>query len=218
MIFRIIFLCLFCFQVHADNIVLIGIAGGTGSGKTTLANKLYQHFGEGSVLLSQDCYYKDLSHLPVEERISVNFDHPDSIDFDLFKEHLAELKEGRSVVIPQYDFTTHTRTDEMEILDPAPIILVEGILLFAIPEVRDLFDLKIFIDTDDDIRLMRRLERDLQERGRDFESVKTQYLATVKPMHNKFVDPTKAQADVVIWGTNENFDVATGLISGYLTK
>lgn len=218
MILRLIFFCLVIFNLHAETIVLVGIAGGTGSGKTTLAKKLNQHFGDGAVLLSQDCYYKDLSHLSLEERESVNFDHPASIDFTLFKEHLLELKKGRSVLIPQYDFTTHTRTDQMEILDSAPIILVEGILLFAVPEVRELFDLKIFIDTDDDIRLMRRLERDLQERGRDFDSVKKQYLATVKPMHQKYVEPTKSQADVVIWGTNENFDVATGLISGYLTK
>ncbi|CCB91076.1 uridine kinase, partial [Waddlia chondrophila 2032/99] len=120
--------------------------------------------------------------------------------------------------LPSYDFTTHTRVDQVKIVDPAPLIIVEGILLLAVPEIRKLFDLKIFIDTDDDIRILRRLERDLLERGRDFDSVKNQYLSTVKPMHHQFVEPSKNQADVVIWGTNENFDVATGLISGYLKK
>lgn len=218
MILRIIFLCIVFCSVHAENSVLVGIAGGSGSGKTTLANQLRQHFGQDSVLLSQDCYYKDLSHLSIKERNTANFDHPDSIDFELFKKHLLELKEGCTIVVPQYDFISSTRTDEVEILNPAKIILAEGILLFAIPEVRELFDLKIFIDADDDIRFMRRLERDLHERGGDFESIKKQYLATVKPMHNMYVDPTKAQADVVIWGNGENFDVATGLISGYLIK
>ncbi len=216
MIFVMLFML--CFQLHSENIVLIGVAGGTGSGKTTLAGKLNSHFGSGAVLISQDCYYKDLSHLPIEERANVNFDHPDSIDFDLFKEHLVELKKGHSIILPEYDFTTHTRVNQTKIVDPAAIILVEGILLYAVSEVRELFDLKIFIDTDDDIRILRRLERDIQERGRDFNSVKNQYLTTVKPMHSKFVEPTKVQADVVIWGTNENFDIAAGLISGYLTR
>ena len=215
--FLSVFLFLIC-QVHAQNPVLVGIAGGTGSGKTTLAKKLSLHFDTEAVLISQDCYYKDLSHLPVEERSLVNFDHPDSLDFELMLDHLQELKRGNPIVIPSYDFSSHTRVDQNEIVNPAPLILVEGILLLAVPEVKDVFDLRIFIDTDDDIRILRRLERDLLERDRDFNSVKTQYLSTVKPMHNQFVEPSKNQADVVVWGINENFDVATGLISGYLKK
>lgn len=209
---------LFICQVQAQVPVLVGIAGGTGSGKTTLARKLSQHFDTEAVLISQDCYYKDLSHLPENERSLVNFDHPDSLDFELLLEHLMELKQGNPIAIPSYDFTTHTRVDQLEAIAPAPLILVEGILLLAVPEIKEAFDLKIFIDTDDDIRILRRLERDLVERGRDFESVKQQYLSTVKPMHNQFVEPSKNQADVVVWGVNENFDVATGLISGYLKK
>ena len=212
----ICFLFMTMFQLHSQEVVLVGIAGGTGSGKTTLARKLSEHFIAESVLISQDCYYKDLSHLPIEERGNVNFDHPDSLDFDLLLVHLTELKNGRAVAIPQYDFSSHSRTDQVQTVEPAPLIIVEGILLLAVPSVQEIFDLKIFIDTDDDVRILRRLERDLLERGRDFDSVKTQYLSTVKPMHNQFVEPSKNQADVVIWGVNENFEVATGLISGYL--
>ncbi|ADI38015.1 uridine kinase [Waddlia chondrophila] len=216
--FWICALLLLVSQLQVLDAVLVGIAGGTGSGKTTLATKLSLYFGTEAVLISQDCYYKDLSHLSTEERAFVNFDHPDSLDLELMLEHLSALKQGNSVVIPSYDFTTHTRVDQVKIVDPASLIIVEGILLLAVPEIRELFDLKIFIDTDDDIRILRRLERDLLERGRNFDSVKNQYLSTVKPMHHQFVEPSKNQADVVIWGTNENFDVATGLISGYLKK
>jgi uridine kinase len=198
--------------------VLIGIAGGTGSGKTTLARELQEYFSETSVLITQDSYYKDLSHLPKEERELVNFDHPDSLDFNLLREHLIFLKNGEAVFKPVYDFVTHTRTNELERVEPARLILVEGILLLAVPEVRQLFDLKIFIDTDDDVRILRRLERDIMERGRDFDSVKTQYLSTVKPMHHQFVDPSKNYADVVVWGINENFDIVTGLIEGFKGK
>lgn len=215
-IIRCLFFCCFFCQIYAQDLLIVGIAGGTGSGKTTLANELQRYFSDSSVLISQDSYYHDLSHLSPEERSLVNFDHPNSLDFELLKDHLIHLKQGQSIEKPIYDFVSHSRVDTVEIIDSAPIIIVEGILLFAAPELRDLFDLKIFIDTDDDIRIMRRLERDIHERGRDFASVKNQYFSTVKPMHNQFVEPSKTYADVVVWGVKENLSVVTGLVSSYL--
>lgn len=178
--------------------ILIGIAGGTGSGKTTLAQKIQDAFPAHSVLICQDSYYKDLSHLTIQERAKTNFDHPNSLDFDLLREHLLDLMNGRSIEQPLYNFHTHSREKLTKHVEPAQLILVEGILLFAALELRDLFDLKIFIDTDDDIRLLRRIERDMKERSRDFDSVKQQYLTTVKPMHDAFVEPSKQYADIIV--------------------
>ncbi|GAA4831734.1 uridine kinase [Algivirga pacifica] len=183
--------------------IIVGLAGGTGCGKTTIAQRLLD-IGEDVVLLEQDAYYKDLSDLPMSQRINNNFDHPESLDFDLLIEHVKTLKEGNAVDCPTYDFSTHSRQAETKALAPSKIILVEGILIFAIKELRDLMDMKIFVDTDDDERLLRRIERDIQERGRTFESVRDQYLSTVKPMHLEFVEPTKRYADIIIPRGGEN--------------
>lgn len=179
--------------------VIIGVAGGTGSGKTTVANRILDRVGaEHIAYIPHDAYYKDLSHLPKEERIKTNFDHPDALETSLMIEHLQDLREGKAVEIPVYDFTHHIRTDATRHVEPAPIILVEGILLFVEPELCRLLDVKIFIDTDADIRFIRRLRRDVNERGRTVESVINQYLRTVRPMHQEFVEPSKRAADVII--------------------
>jgi len=179
--------------------VIIGVAGGTGSGKTTVAMRILERVGtEHIAYIPHDAYYRDLSHLPSAQRSQVNFDHPDSLETELLVEHLRRLRTGKPVEIPVYDFTTHTRTSETRRVEPAPVILVEGILVFAEPALRELFDVKLYVDTDADIRLIRRLQRDVQERGRTFESVIRQYLATVRPMHLEFVEPSKRYADVII--------------------
>ncbi len=203
--------CLCITYLQATPKVLIGIAGGTGSGKTTLADKIQQAFPVESILISQDSYYKDLSHLAYHERAATNFDHPNSLDFALLHDHLMDLKEGFAVDLPVYNFHIHSREPATKRVYPAQVIIIEGILLFAVPEVRDLFDIKIFIDTDDDIRVLRRIERDLHERSRDFKSVKDQYLTTVKPMHDAFVAPSKKYADLIIPEGGRN-DIALGII------
>ncbi len=179
--------------------LIIGIAGGTGSGKTTVANVILQRVGADNIaLLPHDAYYKDLQDLPRAQRDLVNFDHPDSLETDLLVRHLRELRQWRPVDIPVYDFTTHTRTRRTLRVEPQPVILVEGILIFAEPALRDLFDVKIFVDTAPDIRFIRRLQRDIVERGRTVESVIHQYETTVRPMHLEFVEPSKRYADVII--------------------
>ncbi len=179
--------------------VIIGVAGGTGSGKTTVANRILERVGaEHIAYISHDAYYKDLRHLTLEERSKMNFDHPDSLETSLLIEHLKMLRDCHPIEMPVYDFTRHARTDETVHIEPAPIILVEGILIFAEPLLRELFDVKLFIDTDGDLRLIRRLQRDMQERGRTFASVIEQYLTTVRPMHLEFVEPSKRYADVII--------------------
>ncbi len=179
--------------------IIIGVAGGTGSGKTTVANSILQRVGaEHITYIPHDAYYKDLRHLTLEERSQTNFDHPDSLETSLMIEHLKLLRDGHPAEIPVYDFTRHARTNKTIHLEPSPIILVEGILIFAEPDLRPLFDVKLFIDTDADIRLIRRLQRDMQERGRTFESVISQYMTTVRPMHLEFVEPSKRYADVII--------------------
>ncbi len=200
MIHRFFLICLFCLfsQLAAQSPLIVGIAGGTGSGKSTFAQKIKESLGDNVALIEQDAYYKILSHLSIEERRNVNFDHPDSLDFSLLCEHLVALKSGRSILKPTYDFKTHSRASKEEKIIPSKIILVEGILLFAVSEVRDLLDIKIFIDVKDDIRLLRRIERDLVERGRTLDEIKNQYMATVKPMHQLFVSPSKIHADVII--------------------
>lgn len=179
--------------------VIIGVAGGTGSGKTTVANRILDRVGaEHIAYIPHDAYYKDLSHLPQETRIKTNFDHPDSLETSLMVEHLKALRDGDAVEIPVYDFTHHVRTDTTRHVEPAPIILVEGILLFVEPDLCQLLDVKIFIDTDADIRFIRRLRRDVNDRGRTVDSVINQYLRTVRPMHQEFVEPSKRSADVII--------------------
>jgi len=177
----------------------IGVAGGSGSGKTTVAERILKRVGTGRILqITQDRYYRDLSHLPMTDRSHRNFDHPNSIDSELLVEDLQELLAGRNRRLPRYDFTRHVRLPEGEEVVPRPVILLEGILIFALPEIRRLLDLKIFVDTDADIRFLRRLQRDIDERGRTVESVIEQYLETVRPMHLEFVEPSKRWADIII--------------------
>ena len=179
--------------------VVIGVAGGTGSGKTTVAQEILKRAGTSQIsLIQHDAYYKDLGDLPLSQRAMQNFDHPDALDNELLIAHLEELKAGRAVEMPVYDFTTHTRTAETRRVEPHRVLLLEGILLFADPELRRLMDVKIYVDTDPDIRFIRRLERDIAERGRTMESVIHQYLGTVRPMHQEFVEPSKRHADVII--------------------
>jgi uridine kinase len=178
---------------------LIGIAGGTGSGKTTVARRIYDSLHlDSAVFIDHDSYYRDLSHLSLEERAGVNFDHPNSLNNDLLIAHLTDLVEGRAIDKPVYDFARHTPAPETIRTHPRGVILVDGILLFAEPRLREMFDLRIFVDTDADVRFIRRLRRDLEERGRSLDSVIEQYLTTVRPMHFEFVEPSKRYADVII--------------------
>jgi uridine kinase len=177
----------------------IGICGGTGSGKTTITNRLTQALSEDSVLLlQQDHYYKDTPHLPLEERAKQNFDHPDSVDTQLLVSHVRALREGQAIERPVYDFTQHRRIPATVHLEPRPALIVEGILVFENATLRSLCDIKIFVDTEADLRFIRRLRRDIRERGRTVESVIDQYMATVRPMHMEFVEPSKRYADVII--------------------
>lgn len=179
--------------------LVIGIAGGTGSGKTTIADYILETVGpEKIAFLPHDAYYHELAHLSPEERAKVNFDHPSSLETDLLIDHINQLKAGESIQLPHYDFKTHTRTVETTLIEPQQILIVEGILIFAEPELRKLFDLKIYVDTDADIRFIRRLRRDIEERGRTTQSVIGQYLETVRPMHLEFVEPSKRYASVII--------------------
>ena len=200
----------------------VGISGGTGSGKTTITNRLISALSEQSVvLLQQDHYYKDLSHLTFEERTKVNFDHPDSIETPLLIEQLSALREGRAIERPVYDFTEHRRVAKTVRVEPRPAILLEGILIFENADVRKLLDIKLFVDTDADIRFIRRLRRDVRERGRTVESVVEQYLNTVRPMHNEFIEPSKRHADVIIpeGGHNEvGIDLVIQKIKSLLPK
>ena len=179
--------------------IVIGIAGGSGSGKTTVANVVLEQVGEQKIaFLAHDAYYKDLSDLPYSQRAKINFDHPNSLDTELIIQHVVSLKNWQSIQLPIYDFKTHTRTDQSVPVEPQAVIIVEGILIFAEPELRKLFDVKIFVDTDPDIRFIRRLKRDISERGRTTQTVIKQYLDTVRPMHLKFVEASKRYADVII--------------------
>jgi uridine kinase len=193
--------------------VVIGVAGGTGSGKTTVAQEILKRAGTEQIsLIQHDAYYKDLSNLPAGQRAMQNFDHPVSLDNELLIAHLKELKASRHVNIPVYDFTTHTRTGQTRHVEPNRVVLLEGILIFADEALRDMMDVKIYVDTPADIRFIRRLQRDIAERGRTRDSVVHQYLATVRPMHEKFVEPSKRYADIIIpeGGFNE---VAIDLIA-----
>lgn len=177
----------------------IGIAGGTGSGKTTVVNQILEELKyEGIEVIRQDSYYKDTTHLSHEERTKINFDHPQSIDFDLLVSHLKELKKGNPIEQPIYSFKKHNRTGKTVRIKPQKVMLIEGILVLAHPEIRKLFDIKVFVQTDSDERLIRRLKRDIKERGRNFEEVLNRYQTTLKPMHRQFIEPTKEFADIII--------------------
>jgi uridine kinase len=179
--------------------LVIGIAGGSGSGKTTVAQEILQRVGPDRIAYIQhDSYYKDLTGLPPAQRAEVNFDHPNSLETELLIEHIEKLKSRQSIEVPIYDFSTHSRTDKTFKVNPRGVIIVEGILIFVDAALRPLFDVKLFVDTDADIRLIRRLERDITERGRTVESVLKQYQSTVRPMHLEFVEPSKRYADVII--------------------
>ena len=179
--------------------MIIGICGGTGSGKTTIARKIVDAVGARNVvLIEQDSYYRNLADMPLDERKQANFDHPDSLDSDMLVNHILRLKQGREIEMPLYDFKTHTRSDKIETIKPRPVVIVEGILIFAEPRVLDLLDVRVFVDTPDDIRLLRRLKRDHDERGRTYERTMDQYQRTIRPMHFEFVEPSKRHADIII--------------------
>jgi len=179
--------------------IIIGVAGGTGSGKTTVTREILRRVGEERIAcIPHDAYYRDRSHLPPNLREQVNFDHPDSLETELLVEHLHTWREGHSVEVPVYDFRTHRRTEQTIRVEPQRVALIEGILVFAEPKLREMFDVKLYVDADADIRFIRRLQRDLTERGRTMESVVEQYLNTVRPMHLEFVEPSKRYADVII--------------------
>lgn len=178
--------------------IVIGMAGGTGSGKTTLAYKLKEAFQDDIVMLSHDYYYKSNSNLPFEERIKLSYDHPNAFDTDLLIEHIKMLKQGEAIAHPVYSFVEYTRLKEKVETKPAKVIIIEGLLIFENKELCDLMDIKVFVDTDADVRILRRLVRDVKERGRDMDSVVNQYLNTVKPMHEQFVEPSKKRADIII--------------------
>ena len=202
--------------------LVIGIAGGSGSGKTTVAEMISKDLGEERVvLILQDNYYKDLGHIPSEERAKVNFDHPDSIDAPLMARHLRDLKNGKAIDMPVYDFKTHTRLKKTIKVHPKEVLIIEGILVLEREEQRNLMDFKIYVDTDDDIRFIRRLKRDIAERGRNMESVINQYLKTVRPMHLEFVEKSKRYADIILpW---RDFNTAAvymviNMLRGYLKR
>ena len=185
-------------------VITIGIAGGTGSGKTTITRRIVAEFGDRVTVVSHDNYYKAHNDMTYEERSKLNYDHPDAFDTDLFLDHLRRLKNGETVEAPTYDFTVHNRSNVTITLRPSPVIVVEGILIFENKEVCDLLDIKLFVDTDADERIIRRILRDVKSRGRTLESVTDQYLTTVKPMHEQFVEPSKRNADMVVLGGGHN--------------
>lgn len=193
------------------DVMVIGIAGGSGSGKTTIAQRIKDVFGEEVVILCHDYYYKSNDGISLEERKKLNYDHPNSFDTNLLIDQLKTLKEGKAIMHPVYSFVEHTRLKETVEVKPAKVIIVEGILIFENKELCDLMDIKVFVDTDADVRIIRRLLRDVQERGRDLDSVVNQYLSTVKPMHEEFVDPSKKRADIIIPEGGAN-DVALNML------
>jgi len=181
-----------------NNRLIIGIAGGSGSGKTTLAQKLSEYFGDRVSLLRHDDYYKSQASLSLQERAALNFDHPDAFDTMLLVQHLDELRQGRDIKCPIYNYSLHDRSSETRIVKATEVIVLEGILIFENPDILERLDIKIFVDTDADVRIIRRIKRDVSERGRDLDSVISQYFATVKPMHEAFVEPSKRYADIIV--------------------
>ena len=198
--------------------LIIGICGGTGSGKTTVANRLLESTSAHEVVfIQQDSYYRNLTDLPLDYRHIANFDHPDALDNDLLVNHVRRLRAGEAIDLPLYDFKTHTRMTETRHVEPKPIVIVEGILIYADPRLLEQMDIKVFVDTPDDIRFIRRLRRDIAERGRTVESVIEQYTATVRPMHMQFVEPSKRHADVIIPEGGHNL-VSIDLLSGKIRE
>lgn len=204
-----------------SEIIVIGVAGGSGSGKTTLSQAIYESIGEENITyISHDSYYKDLSHLTLEQRAEQNFDHPDSLDTALLVEHILALKRGDTVFVPSYDYSTHSRVPGTTAAAPRQVVLVEGILIFSDKSLYDLFDIKIFVDTDDDIRLIRRIQRDTVERGRSLTGIINQYMETVRPMHLQFVEPSKRNADIIVpVGLNSvALDLVVSKLKSHLAK
>jgi uridine kinase len=200
------------------NPLIIGVGGGSGSGKTTVVNKIVEGIGRDQiVLIEHDSYYRDLSHLPLSERIKQNFDHPASLETELLIRHLDALKKGYKIDMPVYDFVEHTRAAESISVAPKKVILIDGILIFSEPNLRKRMDIKLFVDTDDDVRLLRRLKRDINERGRDFDGVLNQYELYVRPMHLEFVEPSKRYADIIIPRGGENI-VALDMINALIKR
>jgi len=198
--------------------LIIGIAGGTGCGKTTVVNQILNELPEGEVgIISQDSYYMDTTHLSFDERVKINFDHPRSIDFELLEEHLRELKAGHVIEQPVYSFVKHNRTGDTIKTNPRKVIIVEGILILTNPELRKLFDIKIFVHADSDERLIRRLKRDITERGRDIDEVLTRYQTTLKPMHQQFIEPMKEYADIIIPNNKYN-TVAVNIVKTIINE
>ena len=187
-----------------NDVLVIGIAGGSGSGKTTLAANIVEHFSDRISLLRHDDYYKCQDHMPMEERIKTNYDHPHAFDTDLLIYHIDELRAGRDICAPTYDYTNHTRAKETRMVKAEKVVVLEGILILENPTLRDKLDMKIFVDTDADVRILRRILRDVKERGRSLDSVIGQYLQTVKPMHEAFVEPSKRYADIIVPVGGEN--------------
>ena len=179
--------------------VIIGVAGGSGSGKTTVCNKIYDYFtGKSIVMIEHDSYYRDQSDISFEERLKTNYDHPFAFDTDLLVEHLEKLQKNEGIEIPVYDYSRHTRSDDKIVVEPQDVIIVEGILILEDKRLRDLMDIKIYVDTADDLRIIRRIERDMKERGRSLDSIIDQYLSVVREMHDQFIEPSKKHADVII--------------------
>ena len=202
-----------------NKILTIGIAGGTGSGKTTLMKNIVSRFGDDVTVISHDNYYKRRDDLTYEERCEINYDEPAAFDTDLMVEHLAQLRRGETIECPVYDFTVHNRSNETLTIVPKRVIIVEGILIFADEGLRNLMDIRIFVDTDTDVRLCRRIKRDVNKRGRTLESVLTQYLTTVKPMHELYVEPSKKYADLVVPEGGKNYvalDMIMSRIQGHI--
>lgn len=200
--------------------IMIGIAGGTGSGKSTFTNKIKQRFGDDVTVIYHDNYYRRRDEMTYEERTKVNYDHPSALETELLVEHLKKLKMGQSVECPIYDFTQHNRSNETYTIHPSKIFLIEGILIFSDENLRDLFDIKVFVEADADERILRRIARDVKERGRDIDNIMDQYLTTVKPMHSLYVEPTKTTADIIInSGMNEvAFDIMSLKIESLLNN